>query len=50
MSDACGGHAELKVKGLGAKRTAATATATMTDATGAKVKSSERLVLVRKGR
>jgi Ca2+-binding RTX toxin-like protein len=40
---------KLKVKGLGAKRTAATAKATMTDASGAKVRSSERLVLVRKG-
>ncbi|HEX3669623.1 MAG TPA: calcium-binding protein [Acidimicrobiia bacterium] len=38
---------KLKVKGLGAKRTAATAKATMTDASGAKVRSSERLVLVR---
>ncbi|HEX3669624.1 MAG TPA: hypothetical protein VHY55_10775, partial [Acidimicrobiia bacterium] len=38
---------KLKVKGLGAKRTAATAKATMTDASGAKVRSSARLVLVR---
>jgi Ca2+-binding RTX toxin-like protein len=38
---------KLKVKGLGAGRTATSAKATMKDATGAKVTSSERLVLVR---